>query len=224
MELSKEQLLQIDNYISVCGIKYYDVRMEIVDHFANILEEKLDKKPDLDFKKEIENIHKNFSKNGFSDLLKEKRKSVEKKFYVITLQHLISFFKFPKIIISIALFYGLFFVMNLFEDKAYFFQILSLSSSGVILILFMVFNLRNKAKTKFLILSQTNMFRYFIYNLFYIFYVVIDTREASYSVNNLENIIGLIVFVLILLFFWSGEYVFYENKKLVKEQYPNVFV
>jgi hypothetical protein len=56
MELTKEQLLQIDNYIYSCGIKFYDVRTEIVDHFANILEQKLDKNPDLNFKKEIENI------------------------------------------------------------------------------------------------------------------------------------------------------------------------
>ena len=56
MELTKEQLLQIDNYIFVCGIEYYDVRTEIVDHFANILEQKLDENPSLNFKKEIQTI------------------------------------------------------------------------------------------------------------------------------------------------------------------------
>ena len=40
-------ILQIDNYIFSCGIKYYDVRSEIIDHFANILEEKLDENPNL---------------------------------------------------------------------------------------------------------------------------------------------------------------------------------
>ena len=75
MELTKQQLLQIDNYIYVCGIKYYDVRTEIVDHFANILEQKLDKNPNLNLKKEIVNIHRNFSGRGFSKLLKQKTKS-----------------------------------------------------------------------------------------------------------------------------------------------------
>ena len=81
MELSKEQLLQIDNYIFVCGVKYHDVRAEIVDHFANILEQKLDENPDLNFKKEIENSHRNFSGRGFSKLLEEKKKSVTRMFY-----------------------------------------------------------------------------------------------------------------------------------------------
>ena len=106
MELSKEQLLQIDNYIFSCGIKFYDVRAEIVDHFANILEEKLAKNPTLDFKKEIINIHRNFSNAGFKKLLKEKQKSVSKKFYKQSLKHLSTFFKLPKIIITIALFYS----------------------------------------------------------------------------------------------------------------------
>ena len=100
MELTKKQLLQIDNYVFVCGIKYYDVRAEIVDHFANILEQKLDENPDLDFKNEIELIHKNFSDSGFSKLLKQKTQSVTNKFIKESLQHLISFFKLPKIIIT----------------------------------------------------------------------------------------------------------------------------
>lgn len=108
MELTKEQLLQIDNYIFVCGIQFYDVRTEVVDHFANILEQKLDENPDLNFKRVIENIHRNFSDRGFSNLLKEKTKSVEKKFYKSSFKHLITFFKLPKIIISMALFISCF--------------------------------------------------------------------------------------------------------------------
>jgi hypothetical protein len=38
------------------------------------------------------------------------------------------------------------------------------------------------------------------------------------------NAIELIVFILLLLFYWSGEYVYYQNKKMIKEQYPNVIV
>ncbi len=108
MEITKEQLLQIDNYIYVCGIQFYDVRTEIVDHFATILEQKLDKNPDLDFKQEIINIHKNFSDSGFQNLLKEKTRSVTKKFYKQSLQHLLTFFKFPKIILIAFLFLILF--------------------------------------------------------------------------------------------------------------------
>ena len=134
MELTKEQLLQIDNYIFVCGIQFYDVRTEIVDHFSNILEQKLEENPTLDFKQEIINIHKNFSDNGFKKLLKEKTRSVTKKFYKQSLQHLLTFFKFPKIIVSGFLFFILFQMMHLFEDKEAFFRTFSLSILGLIIV------------------------------------------------------------------------------------------
>ena len=134
MELSKEQLLQIDNYIYVCGIQFYDVRTEIVDHFATILEQKLDKNPDLDFKQEIINIHKNFSDSGFQYLLKVKYRAVTKKFYKQSFHHFLTFFKFPKVIVSGFLFLILFQMMDLFEDKEAFFRIFSLSILGVIIV------------------------------------------------------------------------------------------
>ncbi|WNW01297.1 hypothetical protein RRF68_09855 [Tenacibaculum sp. HL-MS23] len=37
MELTNLQIQEIDNYITVCGIKYYDVKTEIIDHFASII-------------------------------------------------------------------------------------------------------------------------------------------------------------------------------------------
>ncbi|WP_226789149.1 hypothetical protein [Polaribacter reichenbachii] len=159
MELTKEQLLQIDNYIFSCGIKYYDVRTEIIDHFANILEEKLAKNSDLNFKEEIINIHRNFSNRGFNKLLEEKTKSVNKKFYKNSLKHLISFFNLPKIIITISLFYVLFLIMNLFEDKENFFFYMY---TFLLLILVRIFYQNRKTKKHkkepFLVLNKKIIF------------------------------------------------------------------
>ena len=44
MEISKEQLTQIDNYLMKCKVKYEDVKKELLDHFASILEIKLQEK------------------------------------------------------------------------------------------------------------------------------------------------------------------------------------
>jgi hypothetical protein len=224
MKITKEQLLQIDNYIYVCGIKYYDVRVEIVDHFANILEQKLDENPDLNFKIEIQAIHRNFSDQGFSKLLKEKTKSVTKKFYKQSLQHLLTFFKFPKIIISGFLFFILFQIMHLFEDKEAFFKTLSLSILGLIIVFSGIVLIRYKKNIKFLTLEKTNHFLGLIYNLFYCFYIYSDIRSSESFFNVIQNNIQLGVFVILVLFFWSGEYVYDQNKKLVKEQYPKVLI
>ncbi|MCL7752379.1 hypothetical protein [Polaribacter sp. Z022] len=225
MELTKEQLLQIDNYIFSCGIKFYDVRTEIVDHFANILEEKLDENPDLNFKREIENIHRNFSDRGFSKLLKEKTKAVQTKFYKQSLKHLITFFKLPKIIVSIALFYLLFLLMNLFENKETFFQILTgLGFLYIIAFFFSLFFKKRKEKEEFLALNMNNSLFQIINNSVILFNSITIFRTSEGLLNPIHNSIQLGVFVVFVLFLWSTATVYYKNKNEVKEQYPNILV
>ena len=158
MELTNNQLFQIENYLKICGVKYEDVKKELVDHFASILEIKLQEYPKLDFHQELENIHKNFGENGFKDLLDEKTKSVTKQFYKQSFLELQSFFSIPKIIISLALFFGLWQLMQWNEDKGSFFSIL-----GIILIflgfrLLFLINIRNSKKVNFLALDITEQF------------------------------------------------------------------
>ena len=223
MELSKEQLLQIDNYIFVCGIKYYDVRTEIVDHFANILELKLDKNPNLNFKKEIENIHRNFSDRGFSKLLKQKTTSVIKQFYKQYFKHLITFFKLPKIIITGFLFFVLVQIMNVFEDKNNFFLILL--GIGIIMTCFIIGKTfwKDSTKEKFLTLDMSISF----FQGFHFVVVMLQSfnnRGVESLQNKLHNYLLLGGYVFLFLFFLSGEYVYHQNKKLVKKQYPNILV
>jgi hypothetical protein len=225
MDVSKEQLLQIDNYIFVCGIQFYNVRTEIVDHFANILEQKLANNPALDFKQEIINIHKNFSDNGFKKLLKEKTKWVTKKFYKQTLKHFIAFFKLPKIILSVALFCLLYLLMHVFENKEYFF----LWAHGFTLLLVANIayqNWKNKGKERetFLVLNKTDHFIQIVNFVFILFNTLTNFRNDQSFLNPAHNNIHLSVFVVLLLFYWSGEAVFSQNKKEIKKQYPNILV
>jgi hypothetical protein len=225
MEISKEQLLQIDKYMYACGIKFYDVRIEIVDHFANILEQKLEEDPALNFKQEIVNIHKNFSDSGFSKLLKEKTKWVTKKFYKQTLKHFIAFFKLPKIILSATLFCVLYLLMHMFENKEYFF----LWAHGFTLLLVANIgyqNWKNKGKERelFLVLDKTDHFIQIVNFVFILFNTIINFRNEESFLNPAHSNIHLSVFVVLLLFYWSGEAVFSQNEKLVKKQYPNILV
>ncbi|ARV06979.1 hypothetical protein BTO04_09900 [Polaribacter sp. SA4-10] len=225
MELSKEQLLQIDNYIFSCGIKFYDVRTEIVDHFANILEQKLDKNQDLNFRQEIINIHKNFSERGFQNLLKEKTKSVQKRFYKASFKHFITFFKLPKIIITGAFFYGLLEVMHLIEDKEVFFQLLTVSGYVTVFSFFLISYFKKKKKKElFLALDMNNNLVIIINNAIIYFNTITIFRNEESFLNPIYNNIQLVIFVLALLFYWSCQSVYNQNKKIVKEQYPNILV
>ncbi|MCH3883646.1 hypothetical protein [Tenacibaculum aquimarinum] len=218
MELTKEQVLQIDNYISACGIKYYDVKMEIVDHFASILELRLEEEPDLDFKKAIVEEHKKFSNNGFKKLLEIKTDSVHKRFFKSSLKHLFSFFTLPKVIITIAIFLGLQFIMNSISDTEIFFNILQGFALLLSFRLLFNVNMRNDNKISFLSLSITLRF-FNVFHLFTILFQFLDNINGE-GFNNIH----LLAYMVLFLFYWSGEYVYYQNKKEVQEQYPNVIV
>lgn len=120
IKLTEAQIQQIDKYIAACGIEWIDVRAELVDHFANSLEEKLEKNPNLNFMQAIVEAHKSFSDSGFKKLLETKKAAVQKQFYRQVFINLKSFFKLPKMIISIGAFYGLVFIMDLFSNKELF--------------------------------------------------------------------------------------------------------
>ena len=225
MKLTKEQIKQIDNYIFSCGIEWFDVRMELVDHFANSLEHKLEENPSLDFKQAIINEHKSFSDRGFEKLLKTKIKAVEKNFYKQVFKHLKSFFKIPKIIISASIFYGLVLIMNLFSNKENFF-------AGLTLILFAIFVIslvriaieKKSKKVPFLILNNTTLFLQLSNGLMIIFSNITNFRTEESFLNATYNYIQLAIFVLLILFYWCAEYVYSKNKQYVKTNYPQIAI
>ncbi len=168
--LTKEQILQIDSYILCCGIHWIDVRVELIDHFANSIENKLEENPLLDFKQEIVNEHKNFSNNGFKELLESKKKTVEKHYYRQVFKHMKSFFKLPKIIISMSLFIGLVTIMDLFSNKELFFEILTIVLFAIVLqCLIRILVFKRIKKENFLMLNKTELFFQVVYVLMLIF-------------------------------------------------------
>jgi hypothetical protein len=225
MKLTKEQILQIENYIAACGIKWYDVKMELVDHFATSLESKLEDNPKLDFKQAIINEHKSFSDYGFKKLLNTKTKAVEKQFYKQVFRNLKSFFKLPKIFISASIFYALVLIMDLFENKENFFIGLTFIIFAIVIVSFgRILNEKKDKKTKFLILNNTTMFLQ-LFNGFMILFSNITSFRTEDSFNNpIYNYIQLAVFVLLLLFYWCAEYVFSKNKQYIKTNYPEIAI
>lgn len=225
MKLTKEQIQQIDNYIFSCGIEWFDVRMELVDHFANSLEHKLEENPSLDFKQAIVNEHKSFSDQGFKKLLNTKTKAVEKQFYKQVFKNLKSFFKLPKIFISASIFYALVLIMNLFANKENFFTGLTFIVFAIIVVLIVrMLKEKKKKKTRFLILNKTDIFIQLFNGLMIMFSNITNFRTEESFNNSIYNYMQLAVFVLLMLFYWCAEYVFYMNKQYVKTNYPEIAI
>ena len=212
MEISKEQLTQIDNYLMKCKVKYEDVKKELVDHFASVLEVKLQENPKLDFHQELENIYKNFGENGFKDLLDEKKKSITKQFYKSTFTELKQFLSIPKIVITVFFSLVLWKLMAQSSDKVAFFSILSFVLIFLGFRLLFLINIRNSTKRHFLTLEITAHF----FNSFYVC-VMIFNFLASFKNETVTNLFFriplLLAFIILLLFYCCGEFVFYKKRK-----------
>lgn len=225
MELSKEQIHEIDKYISACGIKYYDVKMEIVDHFASILELRLDENPSLNFKEAIIEEHKKFSNNGFKKLLEAKTKTTHNRFIKQTIINFKSFFKLPKIVITVFAYFLLYKLMPYFNNTENFFRVLTgLAFVMIIQLGIRIYINHKQKKEKFLALNRITFFYQIVSNMAIWFNVILSFRTDKSYLTNVYNNIHLGVFILMLLMYWSIEYVYQQNRQQIQKQYPNVFI
>jgi len=143
MSLSKEQIKEIRSFIHSRGFKHIEVEMEILDHVASAVEEKLVDAPDLALNKAIEEVHSSFGPLGFSVFEDELIKKTERKTFNYAKQTVVSLFISKRLIILVAV-YALGLVISA-EFSAYFspviyhwfFYLIGLFSSliGIILLL-----------------------------------------------------------------------------------------
>lgn len=102
MEITKEHIQYIDEYLKKMGIKYWDLRIEMIDHLVSDIEQNLTSK---DFKTEFSLALKRAKWNGsLSGVNKEGWQNVNRKYRSAYLKGFINFFKsFKNIVILILI-------------------------------------------------------------------------------------------------------------------------
>jgi len=99
MEITKEQIQYIDEYLKKRGIKYWDLRTEMIDHLVSDIEQNLISK---DFKAEFSLALKRAKWNGsLSGINIEGWKNVNRKYRSAYLKGFINFFKSFKNIVTL---------------------------------------------------------------------------------------------------------------------------
>ena len=87
MKLNKQQLERLRAFIRQRGFTAIDLQMEIIDHVACSIEEKLTRNPGMNFEQALQQTHAEFGIFGFSELEAAMAKSLrEKYFYQICLE------------------------------------------------------------------------------------------------------------------------------------------
>lgn len=93
MQLTEGQIKEIRNFISKRGIKYLDVQMEIIDHTASAIEERMNADPKLSFEEALKQTHLSFGIFGFGGMEDALVNAMSKKYNRIFWRVFISCFK-----------------------------------------------------------------------------------------------------------------------------------
>lgn len=120
--ISEAQIQQLFKFTLEENVRYYDVRIELVDHLANSIEDIWEKQPDIAFEAALELAVDEFGIDGFSNIVFFRKATLSKFYNKLLLNKLTNFFKLPKILLISSVVLLLFFTSGFFQNKVQFFS------------------------------------------------------------------------------------------------------
>lgn len=102
--LDQHQIQILDQFCQKKGVRYYDLRQEIVDHLAAGIEEKMTADPGMDFRAAHQKVYTAFGISGFSKIVQQREEAARSSCRKRELQYFKTYFTFPKIVLSLLLF------------------------------------------------------------------------------------------------------------------------
>lgn len=130
MNLTKEQLASIKAFINKKGITYLDVQMEILDHVASSVEERMTANENLSFDDALKQTHASFGIFGFGAIEDAIVNGMSKKYRRIFWKSFLSFFGLKYILLVLAGCYLIYTAQVIIDDH---FQFLAYFLIAVIL-------------------------------------------------------------------------------------------
>lgn len=111
MELTKQQINQISIFVDGKSVKFVDVKFEIVDHLANLIEDEISEKR-IAFDQAFQNTIEIYDDSGFKYLVKYKSKILINRWRKEFWSSVMSFLKLPRLLVVI----GIFFLVEYFSN------------------------------------------------------------------------------------------------------------
>lgn len=149
---------QIDSLFAFCrqhSVRYYDVQVELVDHFVNAIEEIQAKEPSKTFEQARDEVYKSFGFGGFSTILKEKIQAVRKSHQREMWVTFKSLFRMPLLIVTLLVLLVEFTAIRFLDRKE--FLIVLFAVAGVCFLVFIVRIIQIKKKQKESLLANDMM-------------------------------------------------------------------
>lgn len=104
MKLKESQIQDLFHFTERHYVEHYDVQVEIVDHLASAIEERLSKNPHQVFEQVLNDVYQGFGPMGLSGFVDSMEERVHKKGLRLLNSCLKEWFSVPKIGVTVALF------------------------------------------------------------------------------------------------------------------------
>ena len=100
--ITPEQTEKLFKFCREHYVYHYDLKVELVDHLASSIEEQWETDPTLTFEEALWKTFRKFGVTGFSKVKEQKQKELRKKYNRMQWNYLLSFFSWPKIMLTAA--------------------------------------------------------------------------------------------------------------------------
>lgn len=220
MKLSSEQIEYVSNYIQSFDIKWYELQVELTDHFVSIMEEIWQEDEELTFHQVKYYAEQRFGRNYFKGVEEERTSILRKEYKKQQWRMVAEYLKFPKIILSFLLVLLVYQVSFYFEDISLYTKILFVILLGAsAILLFNWFRYRKIKGQRFLSIEMTvviNNSSIIITNFVLMF--VNDFKETIQE-NHLYFLPFCFIWVLGILLIITGKHLTSKIVLDIKKQY-----
>ena len=100
MRITDKHIQELYKFTRQHFVIHYDVQTELVDHLANDIEQIWKEKPQLTFQEARSISFKKFGVFGFMDVVEQKQKAMNKRYWKILLRFVKKWFSLPKVIVT----------------------------------------------------------------------------------------------------------------------------
>ena len=204
MKLSKEQIKYIDDYLKHHNIKYWDVRIELLDHIVTKVEVQMDEGKEFD--KALEDVHLSFGNSlkrfwnsgieygimengiGYENLMDPKRRETNRKYRVLLWKDLKIFFAEPtNFLIVLALFFICFKVIFYADTKFAKYAMAAFVFIPALLVYIYPFKMWfQKKREKTLNLEYALFYAGFTLTLLNLFFQLFSPKGAFHLLNEIQ--------------------------------------
>jgi hypothetical protein len=229
-KLTPEEIALIYDFCYDHDVLEFEIQTELVDHLATALESQLSENPETPFKETlIDYYYDNFGINGFREIVKSKRQSLRNQYNKLFLRFLGSFFRLPRIVLTLTLFLTLFSSLHFLNQR----RIILLISAIILFALVLLYNsldiFTQRFKIKltgdeksFLIVDYFNRLKNRAqqsWSLFY-FLMVFFAKPFRAPQSALIDLLGSTVIVLLFIYYYA---LMFYMPKLVKQHFTEQF-